>query len=513
MRARRPAATLVVVLLGLALMAVALGTFDFMLEAMRVDLGMTTGDAGVALVLPEIGCLLVVFIAGMLGGALGPRRVIAGGALVFAAGGLLVAGTPSLAGLVVGRALEGVGGTFTAIVALALLSDAFPSGRSRALAFGASAAVVPAVWVVAPFVGAWVTMAGSWRIAALMWAAAGIVTALAAYALMPRDPSPRRAELLTPLLGGVVLAGLVTSVTSVGLGGQPLLIGGLIASVAGLVALVPAMRRVRAPGLDLRLPFSRPGALALAAILVANIVNLLFFTSLLLQYRYDADPLEIALLLLPMQLAGTAGGLAGGPVTARVGVVRAGTLLLALGAATSLLALLIDPTSAPWLPVVTICVFAAVDAATTGPLTQRLMDLAPAGSDGAASAHREASASIGAAVGAVIATVIVFASFQANLQGELVARGVPPEQASQVARQVADGGGAAEVAGTISSPPSGIRELMGPDPLPLGTAQVATYHDAAILSAITYGAAAVLFLASGGMRVRRGRWRARRPGA
>lgn len=501
---------MVVVVLGMALMAVALGMFDYMVEAMRSDLGMRPEDASVALVLPEIGCLLVVFIAGALGGAWGRRRVLVGGALLFAAGGVMIAATPSLAGLVVGRAFEGIGGTVTAIVALAMLSDAFPSGRARALAFGVSAAVVPAVWVVAPFVGAWVTLAGHWRLAALVWVAAGLVTALAALILMPRDPARRHAELVTPLLAGVVLAGVVAAVTSLVIGGRPVLVGGIIATVAGIVALTVAMRRTRAPGLDLRLPFSRPGALALGAILVASIVNLIFFTSLLLQYRYDASPMDIALLLLPLQVAATAGGLAGGPVMARIGVVRAGTLLLLLGAAASLLALLIDPASATWMPVLTICLFAGLDAATSGPLTARVMDLAPRGGDGAASAHRKAAGSIGTAIGGVVASLLVLTSFQATLQDELTARGVPQALASDVAARVADGTKAAEVAGTIDAPPAGVRDLLGPDPQPLSAAQVSTYHDVAILNAITYVLAAAMFMASGGALLR-GRRRRRPP--
>lgn len=499
------AATFVVVALGLSLVAFALGTFDYMLEAMRLDLGFSPEDANAALVIPEIGCLMVVFLAGTLGDAMGRRRVLIAGGLAFALGGAMVALAPTLAWVVTGRVLEGVGGALAAIVALAVLSDAYPSGRARAIAFGASAAIVPAVWVVAPLLGAWVTREGNWRIGAAAWVLAGVATAAAARLLMHRDGPPRRAELVTPALAGVVLAAVVAAVTSNVLGGRALLIGAGITALVALAALAVAMRVVRSPGLDLRIPRTGRGALAMLAIVAANTVNLFFFTSLLLQYRYDFDPLAVALILVPLQFAGVVGGLAGGPLMARLGVIPAGALLLAAGAATSLLALLVAPASSPWLVVLTICAFAATDAATTGPMTARVMDLAPRDGEGGAAAHREAAASLGGAVGAVLAGLLIFGGYQSTLQGKLEGRGVTPPVAAEVAAKVTDGAEAAEVARAIDAPPPGIRELMGDDPPALSTSQVSAYHDAALVSAVTYGAAALLFAASGGRPSRRRR--------
>lgn len=502
----RPVATFVVIALGLALVAFALGTFDYMVEAMREDMGFSPEDGNAALVVPEVGCLIVVFLAGAMGDALGRRRVIAAGGLAFAAGGAMVALAPSLAWVSAGRVLEGIGGALTAIVALAVLSDAYPSGRRRSMAFGASAAVVPAVWMMAPLMGAWVSQAGQWRLAAWLWVGAGALTALAAWTILPRDAPARRAELMTPALGGVALAAIVAAVMSQVIGGRPLLLGALATAGVALAALAVAMRRVPSPGLDLRVPRSRAGALALVAIAVANAVNLFVFATLLLQYRYDFDPLVVAMLLLPLQVAGIVGGLAGGALMDRFGTVRAGTLLLVGGAATSLLALVIAPGSAPWVVVATIATFGAIDAGTSAPMTARVMDLAPAGSEGPAAAHREAAASVGGAVGAVLAALIIFGGFQSSLQGELEARGVAAPLAGEVAAQVTDGAGAANVARALDAPPAGIRELEGSDPAALSTSQVSAYHVAGIASAATYAVAAILFAASGsgGRRRRRG---------
>ena len=183
--AARPIRTFVVIALAIALVAIGASTFDYMLEAMQVDLGFAIDTGNAVMLIPEIGGLALVFVAGAMGDHLGRRRMIIAGAAVFALGAALVTIAPGVGVVAAGRALEGAGSVVTAIVGLALLADTYVTPRQRSLAFGAGASIIPAVFILAPIAGAWITEHGSWRLVGALWIGAGAATAAAAWVLLP----------------------------------------------------------------------------------------------------------------------------------------------------------------------------------------------------------------------------------------------------------------------------------------------------------------------------------------
>lgn len=505
--AAHPIRTFIVIAFAVSLVAVGASMFDYMLDAMQVDLGFAMDTGNAVMLIPEIGGLALVFVAGAMGDHLGRRRMIVAGATVFALGALLVTIAPNVGLVATGRALEGAGSVVTAIVGLALLSDTYVAPRQRSLAFGASASIVPAVFIVAPIVGSWITEHGSWRLVSALWIAAGAATAVAARLLLPADPARTRIELVTPLLGGLVLAGVALACTMFGMGGVTPALITLGATAAAGVALAIAMRTVRSPGLDLRIPRSPTGALTLIAIMVANAVNLLFFTTLLLQYRYDVSIIALALVMIPVQIAGVAGGFAGGALMDRIGVVPAAVGMMLLAGLVALLAIPFGQGTSIWIAVGMASLYALFDTANSGPLTARVMNLAARDGEGGAAAHREAWSSVGTAIGGIVAGILIFGSFHSALVDNLVDRGVPAATATAISESVRDGAVAADVARTYDLPPKALTDVTSREQPVLTGAHFDAYAMTGLATAVTYAVAAGL-LALSSVTERRRRRRA-----
>lgn len=452
MPAPHPIRVFVVIVLSVATAAVAMATYDYMLAPMQADLGFSLDAGNLAVMLPALGGLAVVFVAGALGDHVGQRRVIALGAATFVVGAVLVAGAPNLATVAAGRTIEGVGGLTTGIVATALLADTYVVPRERAIAFGAGAAILPGTFMLAPPIGAALADVGDWRLVAVLWAVVGVATAAAALTLLPADPPPRRPEVATPLLAGIVLVGVSGAAGALASGAVGWALMALAGGAIAAVALVVALRRVRTPGLDLRIGRTRTGALVLLAILLAESISLLFFTTLFLQAQYDVGVLAVALMMVPAGVAGVAGGVLGGMLMRRVGPQRAALLML-LGAALAPLPILtFGEWTTAWVTLAVAGAYALFQAGAVGPLVARLMNLAPPGGEGAAAAQRRAAGAVGIALGTVVAGILVFSAFQSHLTDSLMARGLPPERAQAVAAESRARGVAEHVSGGVEVP-------------------------------------------------------------
>ncbi len=189
-----------------------------------------------------IGSIAGAVLAPALLHGLPARRAYELGLLFFIVGSLCCANAPSMAVVIVGRAIQGLAGGLLAAVATSMIpvlySDAL---RSRAVA------LVSSVWgpvsMVGPFVGGMLAQAGSWRSA--FWSALPVVLVVGVLAdrALPSRP-PRRAHggsifsaaqvLRLTLIAGAVL---VLSVASVP-GSTPAAVAGIGVAVGCLVAAV-----------------------------------------------------------------------------------------------------------------------------------------------------------------------------------------------------------------------------------------------------------------------------------
>ncbi|HSK61432.1 MAG TPA: MFS transporter, partial [Actinomycetospora sp.] len=199
-----------------------------------------------------------------------PGRAYLVALAVFAVGALVDAVAPSMAVLLLGRVVQGVGGGLLAGMGYALIRIALP----RAL-WTRGSAVIAAMWgvalIVGPGLGGLLAAAGQWR-----WAfGALVVGSLAIAGLVPAALHRTRARTEPgPFpLGSVLLVGAAAAVLSVaGLAADLVAAGaGLLVAAALLVGFVVHERRARAAVLP-RATF-RPGSLlrwvyGLSAVLV-----------------------------------------------------------------------------------------------------------------------------------------------------------------------------------------------------------------------------------------------------
>src|SRR5262245_48790629 len=152
-----------------------------------------------AYVLPYAVSILAV---GRLGDGFGHRKVLAAGALLFALGSLVAAAAGVVGGypaLLLGRAMQGLGGSAVLTIALAVVSANF-TGEARGVALGRYFAAGAGAAVVGPLVGAVLASALGWPGIFASQVPLGVLVALLAWRLLPAPAGTRRVSLDAPAL-------------------------------------------------------------------------------------------------------------------------------------------------------------------------------------------------------------------------------------------------------------------------------------------------------------------------
>ena len=193
-----------------------------------------------------LSSLIGIVVAGTLADRVPLGQPMLGGLALFAAG-LVIGGTaPTMAVLVAGRAVQGLGAGVVPAVAYVAISRGYPeSSRPRMFAVLSTAWVIPGL--IGPAIAALVAAAAGWRWVFLgllpLVAVAGLL-AVVALRHVPRPAVTGRAPMpYLPVLGVVAGAGL--ALASISSGRLPAVIGGVL---AGGALLVVSLRRLTPPG-------------------------------------------------------------------------------------------------------------------------------------------------------------------------------------------------------------------------------------------------------------------------
>lgn len=487
-----------------AYLAVAVGTlsqasFEFMMVPLQSELGLSADEITGLSLIPAASSLTAVFLVGTLGDRFGVRRMLSVASVVFIVGAILVMTAGGWASVVLGRAVGGVGAIALTVTGLAMLNQAVDGERLRGRVFGYFAAVVPATFLVASLVASAMSTRFSWRLVPLVWIAMALVVLLAAVRLRPliaKAEPLSRGELWTPLLAGGVLACIgFAAATFAGNATTAML--AVAVSVALAIILVVLMRTLPRPSLDLRL-LRAPGALLLCgAIVLATLTNLFFFINLFLQYRFPADVVRLALLLAAPQLLAIIGGIAGGRLSARLGPIRAAAIALMAASVLSLGLFVVQADSPMWVAVLVLAVFAVPAAGMVGPLTQALMQRAPADGSSAASSIKSATWSLGGILGGVTVGAVGFTVFTRSLSNRLAEKGLELPAAQAIADQVRSGAFVSELGERLraTNPPGA--DMLSGSQTGLHLAQVDALHSAGLAGMVTFGLAAVFVVLAG----------------
>jgi EmrB/QacA subfamily drug resistance transporter len=339
----------------------------------------------------------LILLGGSLGDHVGRRRVFLIGVIWFAVTSAACGLAPSIEMLIIGRALQGVGGALLTPGSLALISASF-HGVDRAAAIGAWSGLGGLAGAVGPFVGGFL-VEWSWRAVFLINLPLAAVVVVVTVLRVPesRDAeSPPGLDVSGAVLAVLGLGALTFGLTGIGSGGSP--VTGLVAIGVGVIALMAFIVVERRS----RHPLVPPSLFGDNTFRVANAVTLLIYSALgavflvlVLQLQIVArfSPLAAGTALLPVTavllvFSSRAGALAG-----RVGPrlpMTIGPLLAAGG----LLLMLRIGKSASWLVDIlpAALVFGAGAALVAAPLTSAVLNSAPDRLAGAASGVNNAVA-------------------------------------------------------------------------------------------------------------------------
>jgi predicted MFS family arabinose efflux permease len=322
--------------------------------------------------------------------------------------------------------------------------------------------VSPIIYLGMPLLAGVIVDHSSWRLVAVVWALSGIAIIIASQVFLPAADAPRDSrELLTPALAGVVLTACVQTVSAADRDGL-LSVAALVRLGLALVALAilsRVYRRTTSPSLSLAVIRQGGMSLLLIIVILVSFANLWFYMTVGLQYVYGLNVLQTAFAMLPAQLAGIGGALVARWLLRKMGITSAGEILLVGLALSLLLSALITADSPIWVPIVVLSIYAVASVGAGIPLTNAVMNLAPEGEDGSASAFRSAAGNIGAAVGVIVMSAIVFGTFSASLTSTLQGEGLNSKQSAGIAESIREGVTSEDVSANYSVPLQRVEEI------------------------------------------------------
>ncbi|WP_423917562.1 MDR family MFS transporter [Frigoribacterium sp. 2-23] len=301
---------------------------------------------------------IVMPIYGKLGDTIGRKGLFLAAVGIFIAGSIVGGMADSMAWLIAGRAIQGLGGGGLIILSQAIIADVVPA-RERGKYMGVMGGVFALSAVLGPILGGWFTEGIGWRWAFWINVPLGLL-AMAMAAVFIRLPKRDTHRPTLDVLGIVFMAIAAASIVLVTSWGgteydwnSPLIIGLIVSAVVGSVLFVLAERRAAEPIIPLHLFRDRNfnlatiGGLALAVAMFGSIAYLPTY----LQMVHSVNATEAGLMLLPLmaglmisaigsgQLASRSGRYKWMPITGAVIMAIALTLLSTLQTTTSIVVL------------------------------------------------------------------------------------------------------------------------------------------------------------------------------
>ncbi|MFC4128734.1 MFS transporter [Nocardia rhizosphaerae] len=281
---------------------------------------------------------------GNLGDRIGRRNILLLGAAVFGLASVLAALAPTPEFLIGARVLMGIGGATLLPSSLALISSLFPDARRRATAIGIWTAFFAGGSAVGPIIGGVLLHHFWWGSVFLINIPVLAILLVFGPMLLPEHRSAALGPLDLPSVA-LSIAGILPVVYGIKhIAAEGFDVASLVIAAIGVAVLVVFVRRQRVlaePLLDLSL-FTRPlFRVAIGASLVGmmSLAAMSYLTSLYLQSVTGRDPLQAALLGIPMAAAVFVFSMSGARVGQALGVRATFTLALVMSAVGNLMLL------------------------------------------------------------------------------------------------------------------------------------------------------------------------------
>lgn len=372
----------------------------FLITPMANDLGLDDDQVDIALSLPGVGSMIVIFVAGRLGDRLGHRPIILGAGIGFVLGSMILVLARGVGMVNIGLLICGAMATAVQVVALGLLQVTAPDGKAHASAFTTYGMVFPIAYLVVPVATGGLVDVASWRWVPFAWAVGGGLLLLVTFLVLHRPASRLPiGELWTPLLAGLSLAALLRWVGWYQSYGPwtARSIGAMVLAIVSATVCAALLRSARGSSLSLATVRDSLMRVLLLGVALVALVDTLTFITLAIESMYGLTALQAAVALVPAQVSGIIGAkLVSLWAIRRLGITIAGRVLIgALGCSTLLLLFIQSDTALPYLVVCALVVNGMGLAAVTT-LNADVMGRAHEGQASAVSAFRGAASTIGA---------------------------------------------------------------------------------------------------------------------
>ena len=294
------------------------------IPALRAAFGVDNREVGLVMVVFILFSLTSTALMANLSDRHGRRPVYLFSVGIFAAGSLLIALSPSFWLILVGRAMQGIGGGGIVPSAAAVIGDVLPVER-QGKALGMLGAIYGMAFFLGPPLAAAVMVVSSWHWIFLLNLPIAAVILFLGLRVLPRRE--RHHELPALDLAGIVAVfGLLTlvvfGITRVvdTFTGIPLWPYFLLAAAVAVILVIRIERRAAMPMIPLRLFRNRQLALTytLATGGGFGMGSVVFLTSIA-TFAYGLTPQAAGFALLPLVVGSMIGSMAGGRMLNRLG--------------------------------------------------------------------------------------------------------------------------------------------------------------------------------------------------
>jgi EmrB/QacA subfamily drug resistance transporter len=477
---RRRWLALIPLAFGVAMIILDATVVNVVIPTMVRDLGLTTTDAEWVTAAYALTFASLLIVSGRLADRFGRRLIFIIGLVIFVGASIAVALSETALGIILARAVQGVGGAMILPSSLSVINAVFV-GKARAAAFAVWGATIGGMAALGPLIGGWLTTDYSWHWAFYINVPIGVLVLIGVLLYVPetRDMLSRAGSdipgivLSTLGLLGVVFGliegqryGWITSTAPFTVGGftwegglSPAFVSGVIGLIC-LVALVFVERARLAAGkaviFDLRLFRIRSFAAGNGVALVVSLgeFGLLFALPLFLQSVRSYTALETGVILLALAVGSFVASGAGAGLSQRLGpvmVLRIGMALEALGIIG--LGVVISSTVSGWALVPWLFLYGCGVGFATAQLTGVILSETPVAQSGQASAMQSTARQVGAAIGTAILGTTLLVGLGQFVERDLTERGVPAAQAAEVTQAVQSSAG--QVIPSLASAPNG----------------------------------------------------------
>ena len=368
-----------------------------------------------------------LLITGRLGDRFGPKNIYLIGLAIFTLASLWCGLSNSLEGLIVARAVQGLGAAFMTPQTMAVITRTFPPNR-RGAAMGLWGATAGVATLVGPLAGGLLVDGFGWEWIFFVNLPVGVIAFIAAWILVPRlKTHPHRFDILGVVLSAAAIFLLVFGLQEGekydwGVIWGPISVWGLI--IAGIVVLglfVLQQWKTKSEALvplalfrDRNFSGANVAIAAVGFAVTSMSLPLMFF----LQIARGLAPTEAALLMIPMAvLSGVLAPLAGRILdrTDPRFILIPG--LIAFAAALFWYSSLVNMDTPVWMFLFPSALLGIGSAGMWGPLATTATRMLPMRQAGAGAGIYNTTRTIGSVVGSAAIATFMQARLEANLPG------------------------------------------------------------------------------------------------